>query len=124
LPVGALFAAEADGTADQLLPREDPVDAVEGSLRSPAVDLEAASQGRHQRALGRAVRAVEEDELVGPPRLHEVAEDPVNGVLGLLLAVDGAHPAVELQVEEAEAPHGTEGRLDLPRTEVIEGVPQ
>jgi len=111
-PPGDLVA-EADRPLHQALVGEDPVEAVERALVLARVVLQRALDGGDERALGRSVGPVQQDQLVDPARANEGAEDPVDGVLHLLVA-HHRRPAlaflqggrlIERTIEELEAPH-------------------
>src|SRR5207302_8614199 len=79
------LVAETDRALHQALVGEDPVEAVDRALFLARVVLERARHGRHDGALRRAVRTVQQDQLVHAPRAHERADDAVDGVLYFLL---------------------------------------
>src|SRR5262249_1908245 len=79
----------------------------------------------HQRGLCRAVGPMEHEQLVHCPRPHEVAQQPIERVLDLLLPRHPAHPLTVGEVVELEPAHGA-GRMLLHRRgpEVVEHVSQ
>src|SRR5207245_11383966 len=110
---------------------EDPVEPVERALvRSRAV-LERALQGGDERRLRRPVGTVEQDELVHAAGAHEGVQDPVDGVLHVLLpdhrgpalALLDARHQVEGPIEEFEPANAAGGPLHRLGAVVIEAVP-
>ncbi len=111
---------------DALLAREHPREAVERALGQVRVGLEASHERRDDRRLRRAVRPVQEDDLVDASGADEVPEHAVDGRLDLLLACHarGAPLGREVEVEDAEAPLLPPRRVDLGGAEVVDRLPQ
>ena len=112
--------------AERPLAREDPVEAVERAFRRARVRLHAADQRRDQGRLGRAVRSVDQHQLVHAPGAHEVAERAVQRRLHLLLP---GHPPraaarIEGEVEQLPAPDRPHRGGPVLGAEVIEHVAQ
>ncbi len=116
LPVGARAEPEP-GPLQPPLAREHPVEPVHRPLARPRVRLHPADERRDDRRLRRAVRPVEEDDLVHPPGADEGAERAVQRRLDLLLPrhAEGARLGLERQVEQVPAAHLPDRRLALLR---------
>ena len=119
---GLEAAAEADAALGQLLRREDPVEPVERAFVERRVVLHRALHARDERRLGAAVRAVQQDEAVGPPLAREVRDQAVDRRLDLLLPHQRVLAAVEGAVEQAPARHHAARRPHRLGAEVVEHV--
>ena len=86
------------------------------------VVLEAAAVAADERRLRRAVRSVQQDELVRPAVLHERAEDPIRRVLDLLLTEQAILAARPRGIEQLEASDLTPRVLHLLGPVMVEAV--
>src|SRR5688500_14348567 len=116
------MAAEANATARALLRREDPAEAIQRAFVERRVMLEAAAEAADERRLRRAVRAVQQDQLVRPAVLHERAQDPIRRVLDHLLAEQSILAVCPWRVEQLEASDLAPRIADLLRAVVVEAV--
>src|SRR5215831_2947755 len=124
LPVGSDPIGKTDRSLHQLLRGKNPVELVQRPGGQARVVLHPALESIDDGGLGRAVRPMQQDELVDPPGANEVAQHPIERVLNLLLSGDPDPALATGGVEDAEA-------ADLPARvghligpEVIHRVPQ
>src|SRR5690606_33132453 len=115
-------AGEADPALGDLGAREDPVDPVERALVGGRVVLQRPADAADQGGLGRAVGAVQEEELVRHPLVHEVGPRPGDAGLHLLLADQPVAAVGPGDVEQAEAADLTPRVADLLGAVVVEAV--